>query len=157
MDDIKKRAKIGWIAGIIALFGVFAWASFGRPTIPGASAAAVSRGGLLTLVGILPIMLAGRSISRFTNDNLTAAVVLPVFLALFLGGMMFMFGWLPEDARLCSAFERYGFDPDPECFTPMSVRLTQLAEAALLWVVFGAVMYVSFRLRERKALRAANA
>ena len=155
MDDIKRRARIGWIAGLIALVAIFAWASFGKPTIPDARAAAVSRGGLLTLVGFLPIVLAGRAISRFTNDNLTAAVVLPVVLAIGLGALMFMFGWLPEDARLCSAWERYGFAPDPECFTPMGVRLTQLAEAAMLWAVFGGVLYASFRLRERKSMRAA--
>ena len=157
MEELKRRARIGWIAGLIAVIGIFAYASFAKPTIPGAAAAAVSRGGLLTLVGFLPILFAGRAIARFTNDNLTAAVILPVFLGLFLGGLMFMFGWLPEDARLCSAWERYGFAPDPECFTPMSVRLTQLAEAAVLWLVFGAVLYASFRLRARKALRAAQA
>ena len=157
MDEIKRRAKLGWIGGLIVLVAVFAWASLAKPTIPGAVAASVSRGGLLTLVGLLPIVFAGRAIARFTNDNLTAAAVLPVVMALFLGGLVYVFGWLPEDARLCSAWERYGFAPDPECFTPMSVRLTQLAEALALWLLFGGVLYASFWLRERKALRTANA
>ena len=154
MEQIKRRARIGWLAGIVVLLVAFTWASIARPTIDGASAAAVSRGGLLTLVGLLPAILAGRAISRFTVDNTTAAAVLPVVLAIAIGALMVMFGWVPEDARMCTAFERYNFEPDPECFTPMSVRLTQLAEAVALWLVFGLVLLGSFRLRERKALKA---
>lgn len=159
MEQVKKRARSGWITGIVVLVVAFAWASLARPTFEGASAAAVSRGGLLTLVGILPMLLAGRAISRFTVDNTTAAVVLPVVLAAVLGGLMVMFGWTPEDARMCNAFERYGdvFAPDPACYTPMSVRVTQLLEALGLWVAFGLVLAGSFRLRERKKLRAARA
>ena len=159
MEEIKKRARVGWIAGLVVLLIAFGWASLARPTIDGASAAAVSRGGLLTLVGILPVILAGRAISRFTVDNTVAAMILPIFLAAVLGLLMAMFGWMPEDARLCSAFERYGdvFAPDPECYTPMSVRITQLLEALGLWLVFGLVLLGSFRLRERKLLKAASA
>jgi hypothetical protein len=158
MQQVKKRAKVGWIAGVITVVAIFVLATIGQPTVAGATAASVGRGGLLTVVGILPILFAGRAISRFTVDNTTAAVVLPVFLALLLGTLMFVFGWIPENTRVCSGLARYSeIELGPECFTPWSARLTQLAEALGLWVVFGLVLAASFRLRERKALKKAQA
>ena len=156
MDLIRKRAWIGWAAGIVVIGAIFVWASMARPSVEGASAAAISRGGLLTLVMILPILLAGRAISKFTADNTIAAVLLPVVLAGALGALMVMFGWVAENQRLCTAFERYDL-AGPECYTPLSARLTQLAEAYGLWVVFGVVLFGFFQLRARKRLKAAQA
>lgn len=152
---IRRRALWGWIAGAVILGGMFVAASLARPTVPGASAGVVSRVGMLTLVSLFPVLLAGRAISRFTADNAVAAVGLPVFLSVVLGGLVLLFGFVPEDTKLCTAFERYGFEPDPACYTPMSTRLSLLGEGYVVWLLFGGVLYGMLALRARKAQRAA--
>lgn len=150
METVKKRALWGWIAGLVVLAALFAWAWQVRPTVPDASAAVVGRGGLLLLVAAFPIVLGGRAISRFTADNIVAALVLPIFLAVVLSILIYIFGFIPEDARLCGALSRYEtIDVGPECFTPAGTRLALLGEGYLVWVLFGLVILVSFKLRER--------
>lgn len=154
METIKRRALWGWLTGLVLLAGIFAAGSIARPTVPGASAAIVSRVGLLSVAAVIPVVLGGRAISRFTPDNSIAAVALPVFLATVLGVMVVIFGFTPEDARLCNAFARYEtIEPDPACFTSTGTRLRLLAEGYALWLAFGAVAYVSFRLRDRRRRR----
>lgn len=154
MATVKQRALWGWVAGLVVLAVIFGWAMIARPTIPEASAAVVGRGGLLTLVALFPIVLGGRAISRFTPDNTVAALVLPIFLATVLGLLIFLFGFLPEDARLCGSLSRYEtIDIGPECFTAIETRLALLLEGYAVWLLFGIVLWASFRLRERSERR----
>ena len=161
MSTVRRRALWGWVAGLFVLAAMFAWSSSVRPTVPDASAAVVGRGGLLLLVGIFPIFLGGRAIAKFTADNMVAALVLPVFLALVLGALIHLFGFIPEDARLCGGLARYEeIVVGPECYTSSGTRLAVLAEGYGVWVLFGVVMWMSFRLRdrsERKRLAALRA
>ena len=161
MSTVRKRALWGWVAGLVVLAAIFIWASMARPTVPDASAAVVGRGGLLLLVAIIPIFLGGRAISKFTADNMTAALVLPVFLAAVLGALVYLFGFVPEDQRLCGALSRYEtIVIGPECFTAVETRLAVLAEGYGVWLLFGLVLWGSFRLRdrsERKRLAAIRA
>ena len=161
MSTVRKRALWGWVAGLVVLAAMFAWSSSARPTVPDASAAVVGRGGLLVLVGIFPVFLGGRAMSRFTADNVVAAFALPVFLAFILGVLIHFFGFIPEDARLCGGLARYEeIVIGPECYTAIETRLALLAEGYGVWVLFGMVLWVSFRLRdrsERKRLEAIRA
>lgn len=124
--------------------------------VPRSWAAAAS-----SLVGAIPIVLGGRAISRFTADNMTAALVLPIFLSAVLGALIYLFGFVPEDQRLCGALTRYEtIEIGPECFTAIETRLAVLAEGYGVWILFGLVLWVSFRLRdrsERKRLEAIRA
>lgn len=161
MDLVKKHAVWGWLAGLLVLAALFVWRAVSEPSMPGASAAIVSRVGMLSIAAIFPVILGARTIARFTADNTTAALLLPIFLALLLGVLVIIFAFIPEDARLCSGLARYEtIERDPACVTSTATRLKLLAEAYVIWLLFGALLYVSFRLRqrkERKALRAARA
>lgn len=161
MSTVRRRALWGWVAGLFVLAAMFAWSSSVRPTVPGASAAVVGRGGLLLLAGIFPIFLGGRAIARFTADNVVAAFVLPIFLALVLGVLIHLFGFIPEDMRLCGSLARYEeIVIGPECYTATGTRLAVLGEGYGVWALFGVVMWASFRLRdrsERKRLQALRA
>ena len=158
MAVIKRRALYGWIAGLFILGALFAWQAISRPPVPGASAAIVSRVGILTAAVILPVFLGARAIARFTVDNTVAAIVLPVFLSLMIAALVIGFGFTPENARLCSGLARYEtIEPDPACFTSTATRLKILAEGYIDWILFGAILALSFRLRERKERRALEA
>jgi hypothetical protein len=156
MDVIKKRARLGWVLGLITLLAIFGWASAAKPTIDGATAGAIGRTGLIAAVAILPIVFAGRTMSKFSLDNATAAAILPIFIGGFLATLVYMFGFIPERPDLCAGFERHDIPLGPECFTSFATRLRELLEAVAMWVVFGAVLEGSFRMRERKAVRAAQ-
>ena len=154
MDLIKKRARVGWVLGLLTLLLLFGWASIAKPTIEGATAGAIGRTGLVAAVSLLPVVIAGRAMSRFTLDNATAAAILPIFVGVFLAALVYMFGFIPERPDLCAGFARHDIPQGPECFTPLRTRLQQLAEAVGMWFLFGGVLWGSFRLRERKAVKA---
>lgn len=154
MESVKRRAAIGWVAGFVVLVGIYVWATTTRPTIPGASAGAIARVGLIAAVTVIPVLLTARTMSKFTRDNEVAAVILPMFLAAFIAALVVIFGFTPEDARLCTAFERYEeIAPDPACFTSTVTRLRELAEGIVVWLLFGVSLRMAFRRRERKAQR----
>ena len=161
MATVRRRALWGWLAGLFILAAMFAWSWSVRPTVPGASAAVVGRGGMLLLAGIFPVFLGGRAIARFTADNVVAAIALPMFLAVGLSALIHMFAFIPEDARLCRGLARYGDAlVGPECYTAAGTRLALLAEGYGIWVLFGVVLWASFRMRdrsERKRLAAVRA
>ena len=161
MSDVRKRTLWGWLAGLVVITAIFIWASIARPTVPDASAAVVGRGGLLLLVALFPIFLGGRAISRFSGDNSTAALILPIFLSMVLGALIYLFAFFPEDARLCAGLSRYEtIQVGPECFTAMDTRLAVLAEGYGVWLLFGGVLWGSFKLHdraERKRLEAIRA
>ncbi|MPZ72821.1 MAG: hypothetical protein GEU74_06240 [Nitriliruptorales bacterium] len=153
MDVIKRRALWGWVVGLLVLAGIFLWATAARPTVPGASAGAIARLGLVSVIVLLPALLAARTISKFTMDNTVAAVLLPIAMGVFVGLVVVMIGFTPEGTKLCSAFERHGFEPDPACYTSTATRVQEFAEGVATWLVFGLALLGSFRLRERRAQR----
>ena len=154
MDLIKKRSRVGWVLGLVTLLLLVGWASIAKPTIDEATAGAIGRTGLIAAVSVLPLVLAGRAMSRFTMDNALAAAVLPIFIGVFMAALVYVFGFIPERPDLCAGLARHDIALGPECYTPMAARLRQLAEAVGMWLLFGGVLWGSFRLRERKAVKA---
>ena len=137
--------------------GVFGWAAIELPTIEGATGGAISRSGLLTILALLPALLAARTVAKFTVDNTVGAVVVPVLLSAAIGVLVVLFGFTAEGAAACGVLQEAGLTAPTSCYTSWPVRLSLLAEGVAVWLVFGGVMVMFFRLRERRQRRTVTA
>src|SRR5688572_5891466 len=102
MATIRRRAAIGWIAGLVLMLAAFAWASMRSPTIAGATGGSISRNGLLTIAALLPVLLAARAVSKFTVDNTVGAVLVPLMVSFAVTVMVLLFGFSAESAAKCA-------------------------------------------------------
>lgn len=155
MDLIRRRAVLGWAIGAVAVVGLYVWAVASRPTIEGASAGVVSRVGFLAAVVALPMLLASRTISKFTVDNAVGAVLLPAVLGVVVGILVVVLGFTPEDARVCAGLARHDL-VNPACYTSTATRVAVLAEGLVSWLVFGALLIGLIELRRRSQRRRAD-